>query len=267
MPLSVYSENFPVISPPWKGRGKLIEKLVRKACYEFNLITHTSHIGIALSGGKDSLTLLYMLKNLSGHGFNTFKITAFHVSGAFSCGASIEKDYLQKICDSLNIELITIISDRSIESLECYSCSRERRKLIFKKAKELNIETIAFGHHNDDHIETLMMNLCQKGQLEGNLPKVPMILYGITIIRPLILVQEKDIISFAKSSGFARIMCKCPVGQNSKRKKMKNLIDLVEIEFPHVKNNLSRCGLLFGSQKALREDLIKSKISHLPSKG
>lgn len=264
MPLKILNET-PIISHPWAGVGKKIEKLTRKALYEFDLCSDASHIAIALSGGKDSLTLLYMLNSIRGRGFPDFKITALHVSGAFSCGASIEKNYLQKICDSISIELVSLESKQTLETLECYSCSRERRKLLFKKAKELGVDKVAFGHHLDDHVETLMMNLCQKGSFEGNLPKVPMILYDVTIIRPLIFVEEKDILSFAKTSGFARIMCQCPVGQNSKRKKMKNLISSMELEFPFVKGNLARSALVNGSKKALRKDLVKSKVSHLPA--
>ncbi len=251
-------QQLPSCTPPWEGPGKSIEKLTRKAIYEFDLLEDSVHIGVALSGGKDSLTLLFMLNAISGRGFQKFKITALHVSGAFSCGASIETAYIKKICQHLEIDLEILHSDQTLENLQCYSCSRERRKLIFRKAKDLGINKIAFGHHLDDHIETFMLNLVQKGQVEGNLPKVPMILYGVTIIRPLIFVEEKDIIEFSKAAEFARIMCQCPVGQNSKRKKTKDLIRSIQSEFPHVKSNLAKAGLDFGSKKALRQDLLQT---------
>lgn len=263
MTLKILNE-IPVLTYPWKGLGKKIEKLTRKALYEFHLCDDTPHIGIALSGGKDSLTLLYMLDSIRGRGFPNFEITAIHVSGAFSCGASIENHYLQKICASLNIRFVSLNTEQTLEKLECYSCARKRRQLIFHKARELNIKTVAFGHHLDDHVETLFLNLCQKGSFEGNLPKVPMIGYGVTIIRPLIFVEENDILAFAQSSGFARIMCQCPVGQNSKRKKMKTFIKSLQIEFPHAKKCLAHNVLEKGSKKALREDLIKSKVPPIP---
>ena len=78
--------------------------------------------------------------------------------------------------------------------------------------------TIAFGHHQDDSAQTLLLNLLHKAEFAGNLPKVPMHDYGITIIRPMIYVDEDSLRTFAKQYGFARITCQCPVGQKSKRK-------------------------------------------------
>lgn len=245
------------ITPPWETPGKQIEKLIRKALHELGLVEGVTNLGLALSGGKDSMTLLYMLKAISGKGFSNYNITAFYVGGAFSCGASVEKRYLEKVCQELEVDLVQLESNRSPENLECYSCSRERRSLIFREAKKRGIERIAFGHHLDDQIETLMMNLCQKGSFEAILPKIDMIKYGITIIRPLIFVEEKMIIEFAKASGFARIMCQCPYGQTSKRKDSKDVIQLLEKVFPGSRKKLAKSALDFGSTKAARLELTR----------
>lgn len=230
-----------------------IESLIRKAIHEFNLLDeHTEHIGIALSGGKDSLTLLYFLHKLSGHGFPPFKITAFHVSGAFSCGPSVTGSYLQDICNDLKIPLVVCTAELDAQKLECYSCSRTRRKLIFDAAKKEGVTTIAFGHHRDDSLQTLMMNMLHKGEFAANLPKVPMQRYGVTIIRPLIYVSEKEIFSFAKENGFARITCQCPVGQSSRRKKVEELLSEMEQIFPHARLNLARLSIQLGSDKAMQ---------------
>ena len=231
---------------------KRLESLTRKAIFDFDLLEGQEHIGIALSGGKDSLTLLHMLKSLSGCGFAPFKISAFHVEGAFSCGPSITGPFLKKICDELGVDFHTLKSEQKIEELECYSCSRIRRKLIFEKAKACDVKTIAFGHHRDDSIQTLLMNALHKGEFAANLPKVPMLHYGITIIRPLIYISEKDILSLAKQEGYARITCQCPVGQNSRRKKVDGLLEHMEEIFPHARAHLASLGLELGSDKALR---------------
>lgn len=248
----------PLAAPPWPGLGKKLEGLVRKACYDFELLEETSSIAVALSGGKDSLTLLYMLAAIKGRGFATFDLHAIHVSGAFSCGASINERYLKGICDSLGVSFTICHSQQERETLECYSCSRERRKLLFAASKKLGAPTIAFGHHRDDHVQTLLLNLLQKGEIEGNMPKVKMHLYETTIIRPLIYVSEEDILAFAKAFNFARITCQCPIGQTSKRKKIETHIRNMEKDFPHLRSNIASAALRYGSKKALRNELLNS---------
>lgn len=243
----------PLALPPFSGLGRELESKCRKAVHEFGLIEEgDKKIGIALSGGKDSLTLLFLLNALSGRGFPPFEIIAFHVGGEFSCGAAISTGFVQKICNELKVKLVVMNSDIPLEKLSCYPCSRMRRSAIFQAAKNEGIEKIAFGHHQDDSIETLLMNLLQKGEFAGNLAKVPMIDYGITIIRPLILLGEEEIKLFSKQHGYARITCQCPVGQKSKRKDVKGLVTEMEKIFPHARKNLAHAILQYGSSKALR---------------
>ncbi|MCH9634731.1 MAG: tRNA-cytidine(32) 2-sulfurtransferase [Chlamydiae bacterium] len=236
--------------PPWTRLGRHLESAFRKALFEFDLIGNTNKIGVALSGGKDSLTLLYLLKAISGRGFPNLQITAIHVSGEFSCGSQIQPSFLKAICSQLDVELITAHQNQKKEDLSCYPCSRERRSLIFNAAREKGIEKIAFGHHQDDFIQTLLMNLFHKGEFASNLPKIKMVNYGVTIIRPLIYITEKEIISFATHYGFNRIVCRCPVGQNSMRKQTDQLLNYIETKFPNVRSNLAYAGRIYGSNKA-----------------
>ena len=245
--------NIPIAAPPWTTLGRKLESLCRKALYAFDMVQGVEKVGIALSGGKDSLTLLYLLKAISGRGFPPFSLHAFHVSGEFSCGSSLAGHFLQKICNELSIPLTILPSTQTKETLECYSCSRERRKLIFDAAKEHSITTIAFGHHRDDSIQTLLMNLFHKAEFAANLPKIPMHAYGVTIIRPLIFMAEQEIKEFAKLYGFARITCQCPVGQTSLRKKTEKLLSDLEEVFPHIRTNLSQASFTYASDKALKQ--------------
>lgn len=245
--------SLPIASPPWTKLGKKIESMCRKALYDFKLLENTTSIAIALSGGKDSLALLFMLKAISGRGFPDFKICAIHVSGEFSCGAGVNESFLRGICQKLDVEFVSCQSQQKRETLECYSCSRERRKLIFDAAKERGFTTIAFGHHRDDSIQTLLMNLFHKGEFAANLAKVPMHDYGVTIIRPLIYISENEIREFARLYGFARITCQCPVGQDSLRKQTEKWISLLEETFPNIRENLSHASLKYASDKALKK--------------
>ena len=216
------------------------------------LLEGVDKLAIALSGGKDSLSLLFLLKAIIGNGFPKIELVAIHVSGEFSCGAGVSSSFLKGICQKLSIPLITCESKQKRETLECYSCSRERRKLIFDAAKGVGAKTVAFGHHRDDSIQTLLMNLLHKAEFAANLPKVPMHDFGITIIRPLIYIPEVDLSSFAKMYGFGRIMCQCPVGQASLRQSTKLLIEKLEDVFPNAKENLAQASFKYGSDKATR---------------
>lgn len=243
--------NINIPHPPWTKLGKKIESAVRKALYDFEMADNK--VAVALSGGKDSLTLLIMLWAISGRGFPQFDLTAIHVSGEFSCGAGVDIPYLKAICQKLEVNFIIRESAQKLETLQCYSCSRERRRLLFQAAKDAGAKTIAFGHHRDDNAQTILMNLFHKGEFCGNLPKLHMIDYDQTIIRPLIFVGEDEIQQFAIQQGFARVMCGCPVGQNSMRKKVNELINEIEILYPNARENIARAGLLYGSEKARRK--------------
>lgn len=245
--------TLPLARPPWTKLGRRLESMCRKALFEYELLEGVEKLAIALSGGKDSLTLLFLLKAILGRGFPNIPLTAIHVGGEFSCGAGVHTDFLKGICDELGVEFVECISNQKLETLECYSCSRERRKLIFDAAKQRGIETVAFGHHRDDSVQTLLMNLFHKAEFAANLPKVPMIDYGVTIIRPLIFVEEEAIKEFASMYGFARILCQCPVGQNSMRKKTEELLKTIEDCFPNARENLALASRLYGSDKALKK--------------
>ena len=239
-------------SPPWSGLGRRLESAIRKALYDFEMLEGVSDLAVALSGGKDSLTLLFMLHAISGRGFLPFKLHAIHVGGEFSCGAGVNAEYLKGLCEQMGINFILCHSTQKLETLECYSCSRERRGLIFAAAKQVGATTVAFGHHRDDNAQTILMNLLHKGEFAGNLPKLKMVDYGVTIIRPLIYLGEQEIVEFAKQQGFIRALCRCPVGQKSMRKKVAELLNDIQKLYPQASENIAHAGLHYGSEKARR---------------
>lgn len=243
----------PFPQPPWTRLGKKLESATRKALYDYQMLEGVSKLAVALSGGKDSLALLLLLHAISGKGFPKFDLYAIHVSGEFSCGAGVNQNFLRGICDQLGVKFIVRESTQKLETLECYSCSRERRRLLFEAAKSVGADTIAFGHHRDDNTQTVLMNLLHKGEFAGNLPKLHMHDYGVTIIRPLILVAEADIKTFAQQQGFLRISCRCPVGQQSMRRKTEDMLAELEALYPNARENIASAVLKYGSDKATRK--------------
>ncbi len=241
--------SYPCARPPWSKLGKKIESQCRKALFEFALLDGIDKLAVALSGGKDSLSLLFLLKAILGHGFPNIELIAIHVSGANSCGAGIGTGLLSGICRQLDVPLI-ICEDSSKPHRACYSCSRTRRSLLFETAKQYGAYTIAFGHHRDDSIQTLLMNLLHKGEFAAMLPNVKMHKFGIRVIRPLIFTPQTYITEFAKMYGFMRTVCACPIGQTSQRKHTEDLLCTLEKLFPHARENLAHASLLYGSKKA-----------------
>lgn len=245
----------PIPSPPWTGLGRRLESATRKACFDFQLLENVSRLGVAVSGGKDSLTMLFLLNAIRGKGIRNFDLVALHAYGDTSCGASVGNPFIIDICRQLDIPLVVQPMPPFKGKLECYSCSRRRRKLLFEMAKAEGCQTVAFGHHRDDNAQTVLMNLLHKGEFSGLLPKVTLYAYGVTIIRPLIYLAETDISAFAKNGGFQRITCRCPAGQSSLRKKTDHLICSLESLYPNARSNLASASLKYGSQKATRRSL------------
>lgn len=229
---------------------KELQSATRKALHEFMLLEGVEHVGVALSGGKDSLTLLMLLHAISGRGFQPFKLHAFHVQGPVSCGAALSEGMLSKITSELNVPLHVLRDEQQEPPKDCYMCSRRRRSLIFNAAKQEGCTTIAFGHHQDDAAETVLLNLFQKGEFTPLLPKIHMVHYGVTIIRPLILIREERIRAFAQEKGFMRFTCSCPLGATSMRRQVKELLQQASRKFPHVVSNVASGGLTYGSRKA-----------------
>ena len=220
--------------------SKKIQSLIRKACHMFGLINNDDHIAVSLSGGKDSLALLLNLHAIQGYDFK-FKLSAVHVTGSQTCGAGVSVQHLKKICDDLNIDL-HILEQKGIHT-SCYPCSYERRSLIFRFSKSHGMNKVAFGHHADDTIETLLMNLLHKGKLNAMHPSLYMKHYGIVIIRPLIFVRERMIIQYVKEKSLLRVMCKCPIGAQSLRFQTKQLMNELVRTFPNSESNLLHVAL------------------------
>ena len=246
----------PLPRPPWTALGRTIESTIRKALHDFNMLEDISKLGIALSGGKDSLTLLFMLKAILGYGTPHIELIGLHAGGDVSCGASVGSPFLIDFCQQLDIPLI-MGQAQPIKELECYSCSRKRRKLLFDMAKEQGCSTIAFGHHRDDNAQTTLMNLLHKGEFAGLLPKIPLYDYGVTVIRPLIYVEERSIATFAQQHGFNRVACRCPAGKKSTRYRTDGLLDTLSSVFPNARGNVASASLIYGSQKAKRTRLVQ----------
>lgn len=222
-------------------KGRLISNKIGKAIADFDLIKDKDKIIVAVSGGKDSLTLLKLLLERRRWAPISYEILAVHIITDRKCSGCLHKTRLEKIFAEWNCAHkfmnITLHSDKAHE-ISCFWCSWNRRKALFNLSSELGFNKIALGHHKDDIIETTLMNLFYKGEISAINAKQPLFEGKVNIIRPLAFIEESEIIAFARESGFPVQVCKCPNSEKSKRALMKRVIAEIHRENTQVRTNI-----------------------------
>ena len=219
---------------------KTVLGCVRKADTDFEMIAPGDQIAVGISGGKDSLLLLYALslyRKFSGKDFTLQAITLkmglepFDVSGIAALCEKIDVPYTV-----IETEIAHIIFDVRKESNPCALCAKMRRGALNDAAKELGCNKVALGHHRDDAIETLLMSLLFEGRLHTFHPNTYLSRKDITVIRPMIYAPEKDVIHVVKKLDLPVVHNPCPADGHSKREEMKQLIRTLSKDYPHLKD-------------------------------
>jgi len=209
---------------------------------DYNLIEDKDKILVAVSGGKDSMTLLKLLKERRRWAPIDFDIIAVHIETDYRCGACVHTQILKKAFKELGVKYVfkkIKVLDKN-KKTSCFWCSWNRRKALFKLADKLGCRKIAFGHHKDDIIETTLLNLFFQGEFSTMNPCQEMFGGKIVIIRPLCYVEEGSIRKFAEECGFPKQMCRCPNSHKSNRKYVKGLLRDIRKRSPNVKTNIFR---------------------------
>ena len=185
---------------------RLNERFV-KAMATYHLIEDDDRILVGLSGGKDSLLLLEMLAKRSRIQHPRFTVEALHVRMA-NIHYETDTSYLQQFCDNLGVKLHVLttsfeVTDGSRKGkTPCFLCSWNRRKQMFNLAQELGCNKIALGHHQDDLLHTALMNLTFQGRFDTMPALLRMRKMPLAIIRPLCMIEEKDIKQYAELQGY-----------------------------------------------------------------
>ena len=208
--------------------NKEMRRLVGKAVSRHHMIQDGDHVMVAVSGGKDSLTLLWSLRERLRRIPIDYRITAVHVDPGFGAHSG------QKLADFFSTHgfsyrvVETDIGPRahSKENREnpCFLCSRLRRKRLFELADDLGCKRIAFGHHKDDLIETFFINVFYGASVSTMLPVQPFFGGALTAIRPLYLADEDLIGRYARAMGWPRIELGCPTAGHSKREEIRDML-------------------------------------------
>ena len=229
-----------------------IESQMRKAIEEYNMIEDGDRIAIALSGGKDSIALLYCLKNMQRYYPKKYEICAITVNPGFK---DFDEEIIRNICKNVgvtlklvNTQISQIVFDERKEKNPCSLCANLRRGILNSTAKEMGFNKIALGHNEDDILETFLMNLVYAGRIGTIAPVAYMERSGIKLIRPLIYVTEKMTKGFVRREEIQVMPKVCPMDGTSKRETALNWLKQLEQENKHVRASI------YGAIKRLHQD-------------
>lgn len=215
---------------------------VRRACTDYNMIEDGDKIAVGVSGGKDSLVMLKALKMYSKFAPQNFEVVAITVD-LFNGDTDLKG--IQDYCDELGVELHIINSniyqvlfEERKEKNPCSLCSKMRRGALNTKAKELGCTKIALGHHADDLIETFFLSMFYEGRLSTFHPVSFMDRIGLGVIRPLLYVEEADIVGVVKRHDIPVVFNCCPADKHTQREYMKDLLKDIKKDIPFVKKRI-----------------------------
>ncbi|HNX80736.1 MAG TPA: ATP-binding protein [Candidatus Omnitrophota bacterium] len=220
------------IDPVLAGLQKIRAPFIR-AQKEYGFVHDGDRILAAISGGKDSLTMLALLHELRESKAIRFELFAAHIKTDFHCAACSHQDVLTGIFKHYGVEAvfkdIKVLDEKRKTS--CFWCSWNRRKALFEIAASTGCNKVAFGHHKNDIVETALLNMFFNGEISTMSPRQVMFNGTITIIRPLCFAEERVIKEVAKELQFPEQFCRCPNGAQSKRRLVKNM--LAELSAAH----------------------------------
>lgn len=234
-----------------QGPEFYISKRVGKAITDYNMLADGDKIAVAVSGGKDSLTLLKVLRDRQSFVPIKYDLLAVHIDLGYpkSCAKPLEK-YFKQIGVKYHIEKVDALKQIKRKDISCFWCSWNRRKALFETADRFGHNKVALGHHFDDIIETMLLNLFFQGEISAMKPKQELFRGKIVLIRPLAYVEEILIKRFMKAADFKTFDCTCPNYHTSNRTRMSRIIADLKKICPDVKKNI------FRSLKRIKKDYL-----------
>ena len=215
---------------------------VRRAIDDYEMIQDGDKIAIGISGGKDSLTLLYALHGLKRFYPKEFQIYAVTVDLGFG-NLNLEK--IKELCASLNVEyqiihtdIAKIVFDDRKESNPCALCAKMRKGALNEAIKAAGCNKVAYAHHKDDVVETMLMSLIFEGRFHTFSPVTYLDRMDLTVIRPMIYMKEADVIGFINKHTVPVVKSPCPADGHTKREYAKELLQKLNYENPGVKERM-----------------------------
>lgn len=216
--------------------------LTRKAIDDYHMIESGDKIAVGISGGKDSLTLLYAMHGLRRFYPASFELCAVTVDLGFG---NLDLRRIEELCRTLDVEyhiiktdIAKIIFEDRQESNPCSLCAKMRKGALNDAMKATGCNKVAYAHHKDDVVETMMMSLVYEGRFHTFRPVTYLDRTQITVIRPLIYMNEADVIGFVKKNDVPVVKSPCPADGHTKREYVKELVREINREAPGVKERM-----------------------------
>jgi tRNA 2-thiocytidine biosynthesis protein TtcA len=204
-----------------------VQKTVGRAVNRYGLIGAGDRIAVGLSGGKDSIVLLETLAARRRWIPIYYDLHAVHIN-VKNITRDLDREYYENFCRendvSFHLRSIEVDLTRDPRKTVCFVCAWHRRKELFNLTKELGCNRLALGHHMDDALETLFLNMTFNGSMSSMPPRLSMFGGEFDIIRPLMLLQEKEIVRYARIRRYPIEKSQCPYGDTTRRSDMKRLI-------------------------------------------
>ncbi len=220
---------------------KKLQKKAGKAINSYNLIDRDDKVLVALSGGIDSMVLLDVLCERLKTLPVKYDLNALHVV-VEDLPVQTNTQLLENLCNKkqipLHIAKVRYQKETDDNKFECFPCSWNRRKAIFQKTQSLGCNKVAFGHHMDDTLETLLMNMVHHAEISAIPPKLTMRKSNFEIIRPLILCTSKEVEEYANMKELKSAEPECPYGDESNREIFKEIIEKISHIHDQAKINL-----------------------------
>ena len=234
-----------------EGKGFYISKKVGRAITDYHMLEEGDKIAVAVSGGKDRLTLLKILRQRQAFVPITYSIIAIYIDLGFEKSFAIKlKNYFKENNYQYRIKKVSLTGKAKSKEISCFWCAWNRRKALFETANSLGCSKVALGHHKDDIVETILLNLFFQGEISAMCPKQKLFNGKITLIRPLAYVEENEIRGFARQEDFPNSEYLCPNSNSNKRRKISKFINELEKICPEVKTNISK------SLKRIKNDYL-----------
>jgi len=226
-------------------------KRIGQAMCDYSMLDDGDHVLVAVSGGIDSLVLLWLLQYWQKKAPVSYELHAVHIDMDIWSSEMAEPSPLLSLAQQMQLIGVELYVEKSLpltgELRSCFSCSKLRRKQLFDLASRLKCNKIAFGHHRDDLLETLFLNMFYSGNISTMVPRQDLFEGRLAVIRPLAYIEKQEVVKIAEDVGLCAVSNFCPLAGDTKREEIQNMLESIYARIPGAKASL------FASMKNVRE--------------